>query len=518
MPAVAFTVVLLLHLVIAGGETAEREVVTVTVSGPRQAFPHLWEEVVGAGHASLHLRRDFQEHLARGARELGFRAVRCHGIFGDELQVLRRDAEGALHTNWQNVFAIYDAYLELGVRPFVELSFMPSALASGEATVFQYRGNVTPPRSLDEWKWFIADFASKLVERYGRDEVRQWRFEVWNEPDIKIFWAGTERDYFALYEATAEALRSVDPLLQVGGPGGASPRFVTRLLAYAASARATPLPVDFVSFHTYGGNIRGPQATYAPIHVLTELARQVREVRDRSPYGKAKLHVTEWNSTPESRDGAHDTPLNAAFVCEAVAIMHGAVDSFAYWTVSDVFEERGFPDRPFHGGFGLITIHGLCKPSFHAFALLHLLGEERLPLESTASAEERPCPGLATIDASGTVRILLWTWPYAHPRSPTGARALRVEVKGLGPGSYEGRRFLVDETHGNVLRAWRAMGEPAYPTREQLLELRRADDLHEETSEIVDAGGGSLCLELDLDVPAVSLVELRRLTGGSEHR
>jgi xylan 1,4-beta-xylosidase len=213
-------------------------------------LPHVWEECAGSDRAAITLRESWRQDLDRWKAEVGLKRVRFHGILNDELGVDTPTwlNAGKASPNFHDVFEVYDGLIAHGVSPFVELSFMPKALASGVRTFGFYNGNVTPPASMDAWGQFIQTFVRALADRYGIATVRQWPFEVWNEPNLVPFWTGTQADYFELYKTTAAAIKSVDAGLSVGGPSTASTAWIGEFLDYCTANNA---PVDFISTHCY---------------------------------------------------------------------------------------------------------------------------------------------------------------------------------------------------------------------------------------------------------------------------
>src|SRR5918994_1965725 len=214
---------------------------------PTTPLPHFWEHTVGSDHAPVALRADWQRQLQRCHEELGFQYVRFHGLLYDDMGTLVRENDKLLYSFF-NADQIFDYLLSIGMKPFVELSFMPPTLASGRKTVFHYQANVTPPKDFKRWASSIREFVAHLVERYGSKEVRQWFFEVWNEPNIKHFWTGTQRDYFKLYRYTAEAIKSVDGSLRVGGPATAKSKWIDEFVDFCEHNH---VPLDFISTHHY---------------------------------------------------------------------------------------------------------------------------------------------------------------------------------------------------------------------------------------------------------------------------
>jgi xylan 1,4-beta-xylosidase len=184
------------------------------------AFPHYWENTVGSDRTSVAFRSQWQDDLKRVRELTGMKSVRCHGLFDDPMGVVRSAGE-RLDLSFLYISEAFDKMLDLGVRPFVERSFMPPRLASGANTIFWYRGNITPPTNMEQWNQLIGAFTAFCVKRYGISEVSQWNFECWNEPNLRFFWAGSQEQYFELYRQTALAVKSVDRRIPVGGPSTA---------------------------------------------------------------------------------------------------------------------------------------------------------------------------------------------------------------------------------------------------------------------------------------------------------
>ena len=194
---------------------------------PSGRLSDAWRACVGTGRFELALRRDYQDSLALIQRDIGFRHIRGHGLFSDGVGIYRPyEYQGARHVRHAFTYLdqVVDAYLELGIRPFLELGFMPAALASGEKTVFWWRGNITPPRSWSEWADLVRATIKHLIDRYGLEEVRGWPIEVWNEPNLVNFWLDADVDaYHRLYEITANTIKDVD-----AEPAGRWPRHLAR--------------------------------------------------------------------------------------------------------------------------------------------------------------------------------------------------------------------------------------------------------------------------------------------------
>jgi xylan 1,4-beta-xylosidase len=371
---------------------AEPRVRTITadvnaVQGPLNTS---FKECIGAGRANEGLRADWQDQLRVARRECGFKYIRMHGLLTDDMGVYREDAHGNSIYNWQYIDRLYDFLLSIDIKPFVELSFMPNALASGNKTIFWWKGNVTPPKSYDKWADLIRHLVTHFEERYGHDEVKTWYFEVWNEPDLRGgFFTGTREDYFKMYDVTAKAIKSVSPDYRVGGPATAMGQWDESFISYCHSNN---VPLDFVSTHAYGVKVgyldeTGGKGTVIDSDPNSVIDRMVSERRmiDHSPMPHLPLHFTEWSSSYTPSDFIHDTYQQAAFILSKVKGAYRSVDSMSYWVFTDIFEEAGPRMTPFHGGFGLINYEDLKKPAFYAFKFLNELGPSELVNADPAS-------------------------------------------------------------------------------------------------------------------------------------
>ena len=266
------------------------------------------------------------------------------------------------------------------MRPLVELGFMPEAFASGHGTVFHYHANVTPPRDYKEWATLTRKLVKHWVERYSIEEVREWFFEVWNEPNLSAFWKGKQKDYFKLYLYTAEAIKEVDARLRVGGPATAANAWIEEFLEFCEKKKA---PVDFISTHHYPTDALGNEGDDTETQLANSRRSILREqAQDTFRRAKGKpVYYTEWNASSNPRDHLHDEPYAAAFVAKTLMETNGLVEGYSFWTFTDIFEENYFPSIPFHGGFGLLNLHGIAKPVYRAYELLHKLGTELLPVD-----------------------------------------------------------------------------------------------------------------------------------------
>jgi xylan 1,4-beta-xylosidase len=471
------------------------------LAAPPMPLRHAWRECVGSCHAPTALRADWQRQLARAHAELGVRRVRFHGLLSDDMGTLVCQDERFLFSFF-NVDRVFDFLLSIGMKPLVELSFMPGALSSDGNSVFRYRANVTPPRRMEDWTLLITRLVGHWVERYGVDEVAQWPLEVWNEPNLVAFWTGGQARYFELFRATWQAVKAISPRLQVGGPATAANGWLAEFDAYCT---ANGCRADFISTHYYPTDAFGSidtdtvsQLADAPMDVLRQRAREARAVAGARP-----LYYTEWNSTSNPRDEMHDGPFCAALAARFALDVDDVVDAASWWTFTDIFEENYFPSVPFHGGFGLLNLYGVAKPVYRAFELVGRLGTRRWPVDGAHATVSVHVGGAA----DGTSTTVLLT-NVALPRHPVADTRVAVRLAGLG-----GRRpraasvVRIDATHANAKAAWLAMGAPEYPHPYQVEALHAASALVEEPLAVA-AAGARLALAVDVPANAMALVRI----------
>ncbi|AEG43257.1 GH39 family glycosyl hydrolase [Isoptericola variabilis] len=500
---------------------------TVVPAEPVSTLDDAWRACVGTGRFNLALRKDYQESLALVQRDIRFRYIRGHGLLSDDVGVHRpydKDGHQGTRYSFTYVDQVVDAYLSLGIKPFLELGFMPSGLASGDQTVFWWKGNVTPPRSYDEWAALVRAVVGHLVDRYGLAEVRTWPIEVWNEPNLGHFWKGASLDeYLRLYEVTAHAVKDVDAELQVGGPALA-PGGEEWWAPFVDFVTAKDVPVDFVSCHAYttGPAQHVPFGVYQTLRPASSLLEQFAtpsRVLAGSPLEGKPVHVTEFNSSYRPDNPVHDTAYNAAYLAPVLAGGGDHVDSFAYWTFSDTFEEENIPTSIFHGGFGMLTHRQVRKPTYHLYAFMARMG---------TSVLARGDDHLVTRDdQTGRVTVLAWqpvggtddvVEPQRHELElliPVGAPAARRTVDAAtaptAPRAYV-HRSVVNETAGNAWAAWREMGRPASPSARALDALHEASEPSRSASSLPvvpgDDGVGRVDLSLVLGRHEVTLVEI----------
>jgi xylan 1,4-beta-xylosidase len=456
-------------------------------------FPHYWEMCIGSSHAYTALRADYREQLKKSHDELGFKYVRFHGLLDDRMSVLirKKDFRGndfGLVYNFMNVDNIIDYLLGIGMKPFLELGFMPTAIASGDKTVFHFKGNITPPKDYQEWENLIRNLVEHLIGRYGIEEVKTWFFEVWNEPNLFFFFSGTKEEYFKLYESTARTIKNISTELQVGGPSTSCNSWIKDTVDYCENNN---VPLDFISTHHYPtddplwnsgmdvidfykSDIEGKDKY--PRGVLKKMTQRVREEAGNYP-----VYFTEWNTSAMTNDSKHDEIYASAMIAKTLVDNDGLVDGYSYWTFSDIFEESAQLHGAFHGGFGLQTYAGIAKPSYRLFQLFNGLGESRLGVE--CSQPETTVEMIATKTKNG-FRLIVFNHNISE--EPIKDEVISINIEEITD-MDEVTIYRIDENHANAKALWTHKGSPEYLSKEDISELHNASELIKETVKLVDS-------------------------------
>jgi xylan 1,4-beta-xylosidase len=513
--------------ILAQGKTHSKpgkseRIITIDFSREKGSLNTMFNECVGAGRANEGLRADWQQQLAYVKKECGFRYIRMHGLLTDDMGVYKEDKNGNPEYNYMYIDVLFDFLLSIGMKPFVELGFMPSALASGDETIFWWRGNVTPPKDYDKWAGLIFNIVQHFTERYGPDEVKTWYFEVWNEPNLTPgFWTGTREDYFKLYTYSAKAIKSVNSSYRVGGPATAGAAWESELIEFC---KKNDVPLDFVSTHAYGvnqgyldefGNM-GTVLDRKPMSLSCDVLQSRKEISASSMPG-LELHYTEWSASYTPSDPIHDSYHEASYVLQKIKQVGDAANSMSYWVFTDIFEEAGPRFTPFHGGFGMLNIQGINKPVFYAYQFMNRLGDTELVNSDTAS--------WVCKDANGNIQALVWDFTITHPgdsinnqeyyirdlpSKPKGR--LKISISEVPEGIYSLEVYKTGYRCNDAYTTYLSMGRPAQLNKVQVAQIRELNDGSPVSKEIITVKNGTpFVKELDIRENDVFFLNLIRL-------
>ncbi|MFB5066881.1 MAG: xylan 1,4-beta-xylosidase [Firmicutes bacterium] len=459
---------------------------------------------VGTGRLGLALQKEYVDHLQLVQKTIKFRYIRGHGLFCDDVGIYREDkVDGELRPfyNFTYLDRIIDTYLENGIRPFLELGFMPERLKTGEQTVFYWKGNVTPPSSYEKWADLVKATLEHLIERYGRDEVVTWPVEVWNEPNIP-FWAGTMEEYFKLYDYSARAVKEVDPDIQVGGPAICGVETEKWLRGFIEHCIENNSPLDFISRHCYTAEQPTRQGHYIyhklnePTYMIDEL-KETRAIMADYPLTKdMPLHITEFNSSYNPLCPVHDTTYQAAYIARILSEAGEYADSYSYWTFSDVFEEADVPKSLFHGGFGLVALNSIKKPTFYTFEFFSKAGDELLYRDAN----------LIVTKKNDRYVIIGWNWHSRWSDTEPVNQDYRLLLPSVGQEAIMVKK-LVGGAYANPIQTWINLGMPRSLDNEQL-EILQASSLPLQSDARLTENDGQYAVELAIEPNHVQMIEI----------
>ena len=488
--------------------------ITVDLNAPTRPRDRMALHSVGADYPGVTGREDALAQLRTVRDELGFEYIRFHAIFHDDMGVYR-EMDGRPVYDFTRIDRLYDRFLEMGIRPFIELGFTPHEMRTSDQTLFYWQGNTSHPDP-EKWEGLIDAFVRHLIDRYGAEEVRRWYFEFWNEPNLDGFWENADQAaYFDHYALTVRTIKAIDSALRVGGPSTAGAAWVPEFLAYA---RANDLPVDFITTHTYGveggfldefGNDDN-RLLATPDSIIADV-RNVRAQIETSHLPGLPLFFTEWSASYSPRDPVHDSHISASFILTKTRQAEGLAQNMSYWAFSDLFEEPGPQTLPFEGGFGLINPQGVRKPAWFAYKYLNALGEQELE-----GGDEQT---IITRDERG-VQVLTWTYepprdqnisnrPYFRQVRPSPpAPPLVLRFRGMAPGEHAVAVRRVGFRHNDAYTAWLEMGLPQTLDEDQVAQLHALTADQPEVMPMTIGADGEGSLTLPMDVHGVVLVEI----------
>lgn len=440
-------------------------------TGDTAEFNNHVDDCVGTGRMGLALQKEYHDQLKIVQDEIGFGHIRGNGLFSDDMAIYQayadENGEEKVEYNFTYLDRVMDDYISLGLRPFLELGFMPEKLASGTQTIFYWKGNTTPPKSDEGWTSLVIATLAHLIERYGAEEVTDWPIEVWNEPNLAGFWKDADMPaYFHLFEITFRAIKAFEPRFKVGGPavcGGTDEKWIRAFLEFCREKKLQP---DFITRHHYTINtpenighyrynrLVEPKSGIAQLHTT-------RVIIDSFPeFAGKKIMITEFNTSYTPQSPLHDTNMNAAHIAAQLSMLGNDNASYSYWTFGDVFEESGVPFTPFYGGFGLVTNGLVKKPTFYTFKFF-----KRLKGQCVHRSDES-----VICKKQGGYNGVIWNLQMEDERE-------RAEISFKLPADKQDyclAVWTVDEVSGNPLKTWHDIGEPSSPSAEQLQLMRES--------------------------------------------
>lgn len=427
---------------------------------------------VGTGRMGLALQKEYMEQLKLVQDEIGFKHIRGHGLFSDDMSIYHEyeeDGVTKVEYNFTYLDLVMDSYKEVGLKPFIELGFMPEKLASGEQTIFYWKGNVTPPKSYEGWCDLVVATLKHLMERYGANEVVTWPIEVWNEPNLPGFWKGADmEEYFKLFKYSFNAIKALDNRFKVGGPaicGVNDEYWIDEFMKFISKEG---LKVDFITRHHYTTGEHTPKGhyTYADLEdpeFRFNNLHKTREIVDSyEEYRGLPIHITEYNTSYSPDNVIHDTNLNAAYLAHHLTRLGDDNESYSYWTFGDIFEEKGVPFAPFHGGFGMVANRCIPKPTFYTFVFYKDMQGQCIFKDDDL---------IMVKDDTNVIKGIAWN--VCEKEAAREVKDITIKLN-LKAGEYSLVKKIVDEETCNPLKVWNDLGQPRSLSLSQIKLLRQA--------------------------------------------
>jgi xylan 1,4-beta-xylosidase len=452
---------------------------------------------IGVGSAKELLYGEVQAMLTDLQQEIGFEYIKFHGLFSDEMMVCSRQ-NGELQFSFALLDKIFDFLLSIDLKPLVQLSFMPACLAEDpDKRIFCDRFITSGPADIREWNQLVEETVRHLLSRYGPQEVHGWLFSIWNEPDTstEMFALGDEDQFRQLYLNSWRCLKSIDPALVVGAPSclpidDSTQEWMRSFLIWTKKHRCRP---DFLNIHYYANDFTGDHLDLTGSAALTRTSalhkdpdhfakfiRSVHNLRHALQLTDLPIYLTEWNLTVSHRNLINDTCFISVFLIRNMLLHEHELDSFGYWSVTDLIGESQLPDGLFHGGMGMYTHNGLRKPAFYAYQFAARLGGEVL-----IKGENH----VVTRDRA-KIQILSWNYEHysdlfaegelfdlttANRYTPfAGAQNVHFQLPliNLPADKIEVTEFFLNRRQGSILDRWQEMGG-LLPLNEEDIETLR---------------------------------------------
>jgi len=461
--------------------------------------------------------------------------------------VFSLDASGKPVYDFTITDQTFDEYMRAGVRPFVELGFMPEDLAAEVPGISEYQlhypkqtmgGSVNnPPKDFAMWGELVRRFTEHLVQRYGKEQVKTWYFEVWNEPDI-IYWHGTEAEYLKLYDYAVTGVRAALPEAKVGGPATTGPgsekaseyldAFLRHCLNEKSAADGKLVPLDFISFHPKGkpetidghvrmglaNELRAAKAGFEIVAKYPQVQKLPIVLSEADPEGCAACSM-KTNPANAYRNG----PLYATYTAAAIKGLFDLQDETHVNLAAMLSWSFEFEGKEYFEGFRTLATNGIDKPVLNVFRMAGLMTGDRVAVNSSGRVASddilksgvRQSPDIDGLATKAEHEAAVMVWNYHDDDLPAVGAAVKVTVAGIPSGVKRVllQHYRIDETHSNAYTVWKQMGSPQSPSSEQYARLKQAGQLELVNSpNWLDVNSGEVTVEMELPRQATSLLKL----------
>ncbi|WP_313638752.1 GH39 family glycosyl hydrolase, partial [Paenibacillus sp.] len=454
----------------------------VDTSRKIRTLSHNWRTLINAGYAKDLLNGAVQAQIRKIQKEIGFRYMRCKGLLDDDMMLYVSKMSGSIDYNFVYIDEVLDFMLSVELQPYVEFSYMPSALAREAVFPFKRPSILSMPEKLDEWLALVTSLVRHFIDRYGIESVREWRFAPFVSPEFSGYGVFTMEEYWVLYRETSLAIRAIDPLLHIVGPGSNidSSDLISDFLVSCSKGTCMPDSLALRAYHSIlpsqedtGLKLMAEDEAFALAasgdeQFLGHALHKVKKLLRQRGFGNLPVILEEWSNSIWQRDLCNDTSYKSAFLFKNILENYDQFEAMGYWSLSDHMEEIVPSSDLFHGGFGLFTRGGLPKSCYRALQLLRYAG-------SCLIAEG---DGYFITSSKGEIQIFLYNYchydtlyRYRHTTHLTqterynvfnirNSRQYHICLDDLTPGVYTERRYSVGPDGGSAFDEWLSMGAP----------------------------------------------------------
>jgi xylan 1,4-beta-xylosidase len=466
----------------------------IDVNKPFTNLRHTFKTFTSVGKAKEILYTEIQDMLRTIQKEIGYEYIKFHGILSDDMMVYTENQKGEAIISFTLVDKVLDFLLSIGLKPLIQLSFMPKALSKyPEKTVFHSGFITSEPKDINKWNHLIREFTLHLLDRYGTQQVEQWKFTVWNEPDTpeSMFAMSSREVFYDFYKNTYDTVKSCHSGISFGSPSSYyltlyEGNWIYDFTKWCAENHCIP---DFVNIHFYGTEftsssdqlkdtwdlVGGLKLSDDP-NIFKKFVDMLRNYVDTA-YGKScEIYLTEWNSTPSHFDLISDTCFKSCYIVKNILENYDRLDSFGFWVLTDFFEENPIPSELFHGGLGLFTYNGIKKPSYYAFYFLNKLGSELIDRgEGYFITRERDeyrimlynYKHYSSLYSKGEIFDMTFTERYT-PFGSEDKKEFSLQFKGINSDLFEITEYVVNREYGSCFDKWVEMGARHLTTLEEI--------------------------------------------------
>jgi xylan 1,4-beta-xylosidase len=507
------------------------EAAPIIISQKGHPLKHTFKQTTSIGKAKHILFSGNQEMLRVLQKEIGFNYIKFHGLLDDDMMVYSEALDGTIELSFTYIDMVFDFLLSINLKPLMQLSFMPKALAqNSHRTMFYRESIISLPKNMNKWNYLIEKLVLHLQTRYGTKEVESWPFCLWNEPDSPTTMFGFENkeEFFKFYKETYFTVKKCNPNIIFGSPSFMYSslevgEWVKDFMDFCTENGCVP---KFFNFHFYPITLEenpSPSLEKSSQLVLDKSENALKEHLMKilknikvNNWNVNHLYMTEWNSSISHRELLNDTAFSSAYITKNILENYDDIDSFGYWVLSDFIEEVKMVGELFHGGLGLFTYNGLKKSQFYAFTLLSKLGSHLIARgDSYFITKEKDSfkvmlynyQHYSDLYASGELFDMTFTNRYTPFPNPKIKKIL-LPFAELENGEYIIIETIINKDHGSAFDKWVELGAMPIETAEEL-EYLKAVSVPKITKRKITVDNNLLTLSVELQPHEVRLIEIK---------